>query len=303
MKLLKPEALKSGDAIRIVASSSPFEKRHFFKGVAFLKSLGFKIKYEKGIFSKKHYLAGTDARRAHELVKALNDQSAKAVLFARGGYGMMRLLPFLDKAKLTQKPKIVLGYSDITALLGYLHHCLKWVCFYGPVVAKDIHAGASKDTLNSFYTGLTKKEPLDVFKFKDTITVTRGRVTAPITGGCLSLMVSLMGTPYEIDTDNKILFLEDVNEQPYQIDRMLMQLKLGKKFKKCRGLVFGSLAPKNKASHYIDTIKGVVKEYGFPVLFNFPAGHGHKQITLPLGVRACLDTAKQSLTYLESALV
>lgn len=303
MTLKKPKALKKGDTIRIVASSSPFNKRAFLQGVKLLNDWGFKTKYHRGIFAKEPYLAGTDKRRASELIQAINDDQAKAILFARGGYGAMRLLPLLDKAKLKSKPKIILGYSDITSLLHYFQQRLGWVNFYGPVVAKDLNKKAHKDTLQSFHKSLISTQTLNGYSLKGPISLRRGSATGPLVGGCLSLIVSLMGTKYELNTDNKILFLEDTNERPYEIDRMLMHLKLAGKFNKCKGIVFGSLVGPNPTEHYIDTIKGIVSDYKFPVLFNFPAGHTKKKITLPLGIKVCLNTKhSRSLTFLEPAL-
>ena len=195
-KLKKPSALKPGDTIRIVASSSPFDKRAFLQGVKLLNHWGFKTKYHQSIFAKQPYLAGTDKRRASELIQALNDDSAKAILFARGGYGSMRLLPLLDKATIKSTPKIILGYSDITSLLAYFQKRLGWVNFYGPVVAKDLHAQAHQATLNSLKTNLTSNNGLNTFNPHKIIALKKGKAQGVLMGGCLSLIVSLLGTPY-----------------------------------------------------------------------------------------------------------
>lgn len=302
MKALKPQALTKNDTIRIVASSSPFEKDAFFHGTDRLRALGWRTTYQGDIFAKRPYLAGDDERRLDELVSALNDDSSKAIFFARGGYGSMRLLPLLDRLKLKPKPKIVLGYSDITSLLIYFAKRFGWVTFYGPVVAKDIGPKTDELTIESLKKAVTSHEPLGKLKFDSVVSLRKGEATAPLVGGCLSLIVAHMGTPYELDTSGKILFLEDINEKPYAVDRMLTQLKIAGKFKKCRGLVFGSLAGANPLEHYIETIRDVLSDQDFPVLFNFPAGHSEQKITLPLGVNVRLQTRDRSLTFLESAL-
>lgn len=296
----KPLALKPGDTIRIVASSSPFDPEDFRKGIQLLKFWGFKTKYQKNIFSKKPYLAGSDARRAGELLTALRDPHAKAIFFARGGYGSMHLLPYLDKCKIPPNPKIILGYSDITSLLSFFQKKWGWVTFYGPVVSKDIQLKTHATTLKSLKNAITKLKPLKPIR-SPMMVLKPGLTTAPLTGGCLSLIVSLIGTKYDLNTDNKILFLEDINEKPYKIDRMLTHMKLAGKFRKCRGLIFSIPGP-NPKQHYIATIQDVLKDFRGPIVFNFPAGHTKVKLTVPLGIRACLNTQKKSLEFLESAL-
>lgn len=302
MKTLKPHALKPGSTIRVVASASPFEKDAFFRGTDLLRSLDWKVTYQANIFSKRPYLAGDDTRRFEELVAALTDPTADAIFFARGGYGSMRLLPQLEKLKLKLTPKILLGYSDLTSLHTYFYQRYGWVTFYGPVVAKDMSNNMDELTLNALKLAVTHTKALGKLKFDDVNAIKKGKAEGIITGGCLSLIVSHMGTPFELDTKNKVLFLEDINEKPYAIDRMLTQLKLASKFKHCRGIVFGSLAGANPLEHYVETILDVLRDFDFPILFNFPAGHSEKKITLPLGVKVKIDSRNRSLTYLEAAL-
>lgn len=297
----KPSALKPDDTIRVVASSSPFNHEDFHQGIHLLKSWGFRIKFQKNIFSKKPYLAGTDERRADELVAALKDPEAKAILFARGGYGSMRILPYLDKHKLPIKSKIILGYSDITALLGYFHQKGGWTTFYGPVVSKDIHEKAPAMTLKSLKNALTQRTKPQTFKSSQLVVIKKGTATGELIGGCLSLIVSLIGTPYDFKTDGKILFLEDINEKPYKIDRMLTHMKLAGKFKKCRGLIFSIPGP-NPKEHYIATIKDVFKDFRGPIVFNFPAGHTKVKLTVPFGIKVRLNANNKSLEFLEAAL-
>ncbi|OVE80854.1 hypothetical protein BVY03_05170 [bacterium K02(2017)] len=300
MRLKKPQQLKKGDLIRVVAPSSPFDKASFQSGVNVLKSWGFKVVYQKNIFSKGAYLAGSDQRRAKELITAINDPKAKAILFARGGYGSMRLISFLEKSKLNGPVKIVLGYSDITSINLYLQNRLGWGGFYGPVVAKDIHSKMNREAFDSLLACLTQKK-ISPIHGKQIKSLRSGKVSASLVGGCLTLVCASLGTSFEINTKNKILFLEDVNEKPYVIDRMLMQLKLAGKFDYCKGLIFGSLVGPNPDKHYVEAIKSVVKNYQFPILYNLPLGHGVKKLSIPLGVKVCLDTKSKSVSFLESA--
>lgn len=300
MKLIKPKALKTGDTVWIVASSSSFERDEFLQGVKCLRELGLKPVYQKNIFAKLPYLAGTDQRRSDELKSALLDDGAQAIFFARGGYGAMRLLPRLEKMCSKPKPKIILGYSDVTTLQLYLQQRYKWVCFYGPVVAADLVKDAV--TLGRFRRAIFDNEPLGELKAPDLVVVRKGYVAAPVVGGCLTLVAASLGTDYSIDAAGRILFLEDVNEKPYRVDRLLMQLKLAGVFEKCKAVVFGSMDGPNPLAHYGQVIRDIFSDYAFPLVMNFPAGHCRKKYTLPLGVTAELDTRRKSLTYLESAL-
>lgn len=299
-QLIKPDTLKSGDAVRLVASSSSFDRNEFLQGVKCLRDMGLKVLYQKNIFAKLPYLAGSDRRRFTELKSALEDDRACAIFFARGGYGAMRLMPHLMAWRGRPHPKIILGYSDITTLLLYFQKRFGWSCFYGPVVAADL----VKDSVTTqcFRRAVFENRPLGELKAPRMIVVRAGKATAPVVGGCLTLLAASLGTDYPIEADGKILFMEDVNEKPYRIDRLLMQLKLAGVFEKCRGVVFGSLDGPNPLKHYAQVMRDIFSDYSFPVVMNFPAGHSRKKYTLPLGITAELDTRRKSLNYLESAL-
>ncbi|MBI4412282.1 MAG: LD-carboxypeptidase [Deltaproteobacteria bacterium] len=298
---MKPRTLKPGDTIGIAASSSPFDAEAFHQGVKTLESLGFKVYYRKDIFDKKHYLAGSDERRAAELLELIQNPDIKAIFFARGGYGMVRILPFLDRVHFEKNPKIVLGYSDVTSLLVHLYQRDGWVTFYGPVVAKDLSHNPDERTKNSLYQAVTETKPLGPYTFKETECLRDGTCEGVLTGGCLSLVVASLGTPYEIDTANKILFLEDTNEKPYSVDRMLTQLVLAGKLKKVRGILFGNFVNAGEAAHFKETVLDVLHDFKGPMLFNFPAGHGPVKITLPFGVKARLTAHEKKLEFLEGA--
>lgn len=302
MRLKKPFILKSGDKIHVVASSSPFDKKNFLDGVKTLEEFGFQVSYRKDIFDKQPYLAGSDARRFQELKNALADKTAAAVFFARGGYGASRLIPFLDKIKIAPAPKIIAGFSDVTALHLYFKKRLGWNGFYAPMIGGNSRQFDDHVTTESFRRTFMEPEPLGKLSFKNVVIVKKGKMQGELAGGCLTLVANSLGTPSEINTDNKILFLEDVHEKPYQIDRLLTHLKLAGKFKKCRGIVFGYLSGPNPFEHYEATVADVLKEYDFPVLMNFPTGHEQRFHTLPFGLKTEINSRDRSLAFLENAL-
>lgn len=294
-----PEPLIQHDLISIAQLSSPFNKKHLQEGLKVLESWGFQTQYSSRIFQKQGYLSGSDSSRLQNFVHALNHKESKAILFARGGYGALRVLQAFKKIKQPKTPKIIVGYSDLTCVLLYILQEWNWPVIYGPVVAKGLNAQTPARTLKSLKTVLTDDQLLEPYTFKKAKAFKHGTVKAPLTGGCLSLICSTLGTPFEINTDNKILFIEDVNEKPHAIDRMLMQLKLAGKFKKCKGLVVGSMQGDFPASHYEAVIKSVLKDFSKPILFGIDAGHGKVQVSLPLGIQTELNTRQKSLTFLK----
>lgn len=300
---MKPNALKKGDTIGIAASASPFNEEEFHRGVKNIEKMGFSVYYRKDIFDKKSYLAGSDERRVEELAELLTNPDIKAIFFARGGYGLIRLLPFLEKKKLNIQPKIVLGYSDITALLAYLHQRYGLTTFYGPVVAKDLSTPSSEKNLQYLLEAVTQTKPLKPFIFDVIEPEGNGEASGPLVGGCLSLVIALLATPFDINFDDKILFLEDVNEKPYSVDRMLTQLALTGKLKKVRGFIFGNFVNGGDATHFKEIALDILKDFNGPILFNFPAGHGSLKVTLPLGINVRISSKEKKLKYLEAACV
>ena len=307
MTFLKPKILESGDVVRVVASSSAFDEDSLWRGIEALESLGLTVRYQKNIFAKHAalpYLAGTDQRRYQELKAALTDDDTKAIFFARGGYGAMRLIPFFEADSFARlKPKIIAGLSDVTALHLYFQKRFRWTVFYAPVVGGNMGQLQNPESFLSLQKNLMQNQQLGPLRFRELHVVKKGVATAPLVGGCLTLVAGSLGTPYEINTDDKILFLEDVGETPYQIDRLLMQLKMAGKFKKCCGVILGPLVGStHPANDYINTIRDVLSDIAGPVVMNFPTGHVAKSITLPLGARITLTTKTKTVDFLESAL-
>lgn len=309
-KAIKPQALKSGDTVAIVAPASNLKADYLERGIAELEQLGFHVRYDTEILAKDRYTAGSDARRAAELISALTDTEVKAVWAARGGYGAMRLFDLLDKSLLQAYPKVFIGYSDITALHLYFYRRFRWVTFHGPMVAKDLAGGAEHYDRATLLGAITSTIPLGEIATPKAVMLHRGSgktVEGRLVGGCLSLITALMGTPYELDTRDAILFLEDTATKPFAIDRMLRQLRLGKKFDEVRAIIFGEMndCTQHAAQGYgvEDVLAECTADLGIPVMFGFPSGHSPRgNLTLPLGVGAQLNPERGTLRIEEAAV-
>ena len=306
--LQKPSALQAGELVQIVASASNLKAEYLARGVAELTALGFRVKYDPAILEKDRYTAGTDERRRRELMDAFTDPEVKAVWAARGGYGVMRLLTLLDEDLLRAHPKIFIGYSDLTALHLYLYNRFGWVTFHGPMAAKDLAGGAAHYDKTTLLNALTKPEPMGEIVAVGTEVLHRGAaVSGRLLGGCMSLLASMMGTPDELDTSDAILFLEDTGTRPFQLDRMLQQLKLAGKFDSVRALVFGEMSHcvQHVEQGYTlqEVLRDLTAELGIPVLFGLRSGHSEVgNLTLPLGVMATLESERGVLRIDEAAV-
>jgi muramoyltetrapeptide carboxypeptidase len=307
-RVIKPLALRDGDVVAIVAPASNIKADYLARGVAEIERLGFRVKYDPGILDKARYTAGADERRASELTRAFADPEVKAVWVARGGYGAMRLFELLDEEELRRRPKIFIGYSDVTALHLYFYRRFGWVTFHGPMAAKDLAGGPEHYDRETLIKALTIAAPLGEIKSDRTEALHRGaKVSGRLLGGCLSLISAMMGTPDEIDTRGSILFLEDTATRPYAIDRMLQQLKLAGKFDEVRGIVFGEMTDcvqhADQGYRIQDVLAERTADLNIPVMFGLPSGHSPVgNLTLPLGVMATLDVDRGLLSVDEAAV-
>lgn len=301
--LKKPPPLRPGDTIAVAAPASCFDREAFLKGVARLEELGFRVRFREDIFSKKRYLAGEDIRRFDELKSYLLDDEVKAIFSARGGYGSMRLLPLLEKIPKDIPPKILMGYSDITSLLMFAQQQWKWVAFQGPVVAKDIGERMAPPGRSSLLRCLCDPTPLGALQAEGLVTLHPGKAEGRLVGGCLSLIVCSLGTPYQLDTRDSILYLEDVGEKLYSIDRMLTHLRYAGLLEDVRGIVFGPLKDAHDLPAVImDLLLDLLADLKVPILFGFPSGHTDDSWTIPFGTRVILDADHPALIFEESAL-
>jgi muramoyltetrapeptide carboxypeptidase len=289
--VIKPAALRDGDAVAIVAPASNLKADYLARGVAELERLGFRARYEPGILDKARYTAGDDRRRAAELTRAFADPEIKAVWAARGGYGSMRLFNLLDEDLIGRRPKIFIGYSDMTALSLYFYRRLGWVTFHGPMAAKDLAGGQEHYDRETLIKAITDASPL-------------GEIRSDRTE---MLIAAMMGAPDELDTQGSILFLEDTATRPYAIDRMLQQLKLAGKFEGVRGIVFGEMTDcvqhADQGYRIQDVLAESTADLNVPVMFGLPSGHSPRgNLTLPLGVTATLDADRGALSVDEAAV-
>ena len=299
-KSVKPPRLMQGDTVGIVAPAGPFDPKKFMKGKAVLESMGFRTFFDEGIFQKHGFFAGTDVQRGDQVNRLFADPAIRAVVCARGGYGSMRILPFLDFETIQKNPKIFVGFSDISAPLSVLNDRCGLVTFHGPVVTTL--ANAIEETIVAMFTVLTSNTILEL-KPEKGIVIKPGVSSGIMAGGNLTTLCHLVGTPYAPRFNGKILFIEDVGEFPYRIDRMLVQMKLAGCFEGLKGLVLGSFEECGQLDEIFRIVQEMFKDVNIPILAGFEIGHSKINITIPIGLEATLDTDRQILTFYEPATV
>ncbi|MBN1282188.1 MAG: LD-carboxypeptidase [Proteobacteria bacterium] len=301
----RARALRRGDTIGIAAPSSPFDKGLFQKGVRAIESLGFEARFRKDIFDQNRYFAGTEQRRADELMELFADDGIAAVMFARGGYGSQRVIPLLDAAAIAARPKPVVGFSDITALLTFLRQSAHIPTLYGPVVTQ-LGRDRSHVTMESLLRALTSHSPIGEISAAGANVMKPGRASGRLVGGCLTLINSSIGTPYEMDTEGAVLFIEDTGEKIYVLDRMLTQLRASGALSRARALLIGNIIPPDGERHDMEAMfMDVLADFKGPVVDQFPAGHSDEFVTLPLGVEVEIDAPAEGapkITFTEALL-
>jgi len=296
---IKPPILRPGDTIGIAAPASPFDREAFEKGVGTLESLGFNVRIPEEIFKREGYHAGSDAERAELLMELFGDDTVQAILCARGGFGSMKLLPLLDFETIKRHPKIFVGYSDITTLLLAIHQQCNMVTFHGPMVTSL--ADGSENTTAALTNAVSSLNPLVVTPSEPVI-ICPGKAAGVVTGGNLTTLIHLLGTPYEPDLEGRLLFLEDRGEAPYRIDRMLSQLHLGGHLDSVSGVALGCFEDCGAMEEVQYIVKTAFEDTQIPILGGFDMGHGKENTTLPIGLEADLDTQDGSLRFTEPAV-
>ena len=299
-KFVKPPALRPGDTIGIVAPASNIQRADLEAGCAALARAGYRTFYFDSILERDLYFAGSAARRAGELEQMFERDDIRAILCARGGYGANYLLSHLDLARIKAHPKIFIGYSDITTLLTHFLDSAGLAVFHGPMAAKDWAHTDGVDS-NSWQSAISGGERWNVPLNPEVIALAEGEAEGILYGGCLSILVASLGTRYAIKTAGTILFLEDIAAKPFQVDRMLMQLKLGGYFDDVRGIVFGEMLDcfQSRDQDYTlrEVVRRIVGDLGVPVAFGVKSGHVTSgNITLPFGVRAKLSVQGAQVT-------
>ncbi len=291
----QPPFLKTGDTILVIGTARARSRDQLEPALTILKSWGLKAELGKNLFKKHHQFAGTDEQRAADLQWAIDHKIAKAVLIAGGGYGALRIIDKVNFNSLKKTPKWFVGYSDTTIIQARLQK-LKCPSIHGTMAFQFPKNKEATNSIKKLLFGekinyIIPKNKLDRL----------GKTKGEVVGGNLSLIYALSGSVDDIDTKNKILFIEDLDEQLYHIDRMMMQLKRSGKLKNLKGLIVGGMSEmKDNAIPYGKTaneiILDAVKDYKYPVCFNFPAGHIEKNMALYLGKKAKLSVEKNKVT-------
>ncbi len=314
---IKPKRLAAGDRIALVApSGSSWEDEDVRAAIELVESLGFRVKPGRHIFERNAYLAGTDRQRAEDLNAAFADTDVNGIVAMRGGYGAQRILPLLDYDVIRANPKVLLGYSDITALLNSIHRRTGLVTFHGAMAG----GGWSEYALEEFQKVVQRPTPRTAIAAPPPFAgrpglverenrITRlvpGKARGRLVGGNLTLLSTLMGTPYEPQFEGRILFFEDVGESPYRIDRMLTHLWLAGALEKCAGIVAGKFTEAEPSGSRSRGLEEILRErlepLGIPALRGLMIGHVKEQAVIPLGVEAELDVGAGTLTLLETAV-
>jgi muramoyltetrapeptide carboxypeptidase len=313
-KALKPNRLKKGDTIGFITPGSFISDEALEKAVTNVESLGFKVKLSKNIRAKRGYNAGTDLERLLDLHTMFTDDQVAGIWCARGGYGCTRLLPYIDYPLIKKHPKVLIGYSDVTALLNAIYIKTDMVGFHGPVGASEFTDFTKEHLLAMVVEGksphvipISENNKANEDKAYQSRQIRYGKPTGRLVGGNLSLLASMVGTEWEPDYKDTLAFLEDVGEKPYRIDRMLTQLRQSNNFKEAAGILFGTFndceAPEGEDSLSLsETINDRMSDMKTPSIYGLSFGHIKDQITLPIGIKAELDTRLQTLTILEEAV-
>lgn len=306
---IKPKRLYPGDTIGVIAPAGPGDLDLSMAGVSWLGEQGFRVRLGMNVQQKIGYLAGTDAERAADINDMFASSDIDGIVCLRGGYGTMRLLDLVDYECIRTHPKVFVGYSDITALHLSIGQRTGLVTFHGPMVASDMGKGLSEYTWDYFSRAITSSNPLGVINNPPNLIspefIVSGRAQGYLTGGNLSLIVSTLGTPYEIDTRGKILCLEEVAEAPYRMDRMLTQLLLAGKLQDAAGIVVAVCEGCDLDDPPSFTLEEVLRDrlggLNKPVLYHLHFGHTKEKATLPLGAMAILGTDVGGLEVVEIA--
>ncbi|MCM3121702.1 MULTISPECIES: LD-carboxypeptidase [unclassified Mesobacillus] len=303
---IKPNRLNKGDTVAVIAPASPPNKENLKRGLAFIAELGLNYKLGKSLYEEYGYLAGDDHARLEDLHEMFLDDEVNAIICAGGGYGTARIASSIDYKLIEKHPKIFWGYSDITFLHTAIRQKTGLITFHGPMLASDIgKEGAhplSKETFRQLFQPAELRYGLDLSQIEELV---RGAAEGPLVGGNLSLLSSSMGTPFEIDTKGKILLIEDINEEPRAVDRMLNQLYMAGKLQEATGIILGDFnncVPERDLSLSLDeVIEHYIKLAGRPALKGFKMGHCAPHIGVPLGAAARMDTETKHL-FVESGI-
>ena len=307
--MLKPRALGPGDRIALVAPASPFSRSEFDAGVAELRRLGYEPVYDERVFARTRYTAGDPDLRASAFRDAWTDPSIRALVAVRGGYGSVQILPHLDPEEIRRTPKAFIGYSDNTSLLAWLTgHCAV-ASFHGPMIEGRFAKGPAGYDPETFARALTRAEPMGHIGHPQLEALSPGEAAGMLTGGTLTQLAASLGTPYAFNPPvGHILFIDEVAERPYRIDRLLTQLRLAGILARSAAIVFGELPrcdePVEGGPAIRDVLRDLLAGFPGPVLFGLPSGHTTGAcLTLPFGVHARVLAGSDPAVVVEEAAV
>jgi muramoyltetrapeptide carboxypeptidase len=300
---LKPPKLRPGATIGIAALSGRVNAERLDAGIAYLRSRGYAIVEAENLRRSEGDFAGTDRQRADGYRKLLRDPAIAAILFARGGWGASRTLLHLDPAEIASHPKIHMGGSDLASFFAFARRRTGLICFHGPMVAVDFAASPpDPETAQSWEPLLSGAEP--EYRLDPSDIVRPGKGSGPLVGGCLSILVSIEGTPDSVDTEGAVLFWEDVHEEIYRLDRMLTQLRRAGKLDGLAGVIIGLLEQiEHNGKRDEESLSSLLRDHfgraPYPVVRNWPSGHGRRNRALALGVRVSLDAEAGRMAFAE----
>lgn len=297
--MIIPPFLNKGDTIAITATARKISTNELEYAVKTIEGEGFKVKFAANLFAEHHQFAGIDEQRCSDLQTCINDINVKAILIARGGYGTMRIVDDIDFTPLIENPKWIIGYSDVTVLHNALHK-LNLASLHATM---PINFAKNKEATTSLFNVLTGKKIKFEYDYNSSINKSLyklGNAKAPVIGGNLSLIYAMQGSKTDIDTKGKILFLEDLDEYLYHIDRMILSLKSAGKFDDLAGLIIGGMSDmKDNTIPFGQTAEEIIahhlKDKNYPICYDFPCGHIDRNLALPLGLVATLEVTTHSV--------
>lgn len=297
--------LKKGDTIGIIAPASCTTYEKVLEAKKNIEDMGYQVILGECTKKQWYSYAGTDEERAEEINSFFDDKSIDAIICMRGGYGSNRLIELLDFEVIKRNPKIFVGYSDITTLHIALNEKANLITFHGPMAVSNFTGNYNRDTYENFIEMLSNSRDKQSIKniTKELKVLNEGRAKGKLVGGNLATLIATLGTEYDLDYNGKILFLEEIGEKTYKIDRFLNQLKKHGVFEKIEGLVLGDfkncIQDSEKDMTLLEVFQNYFKELKKPVIYNFESGHSEPMLTLPLGAICEIDTYNKELKVLE----
>ena len=305
--MLKGKILNSSSTVGIIAPSSPEDRDIIDEKIeSFKAATGFKVKLAPHIYDIYGYLAGIDIDRANDLNNMFKDPEIDGIICLRGGYGAIRMMPYIDKKIIKKNPKFFCGFSDITLLLNYFSK-LGLITFHGPMITRDFNDNITLESFLNISSCKSKNYTYKLDKFDSISYINKNSFKGKIAGGNLAMICSAINTPFDVITNNHILLIEEVSESPYAIDRMLTQLLSSGKLKRCKGIILGSFADCELNNYsksltleqiFIDRLKPL----NIPIILNVPFGHSYPNITIPIGCNASFSAESNSLNFTENFL-